>query len=131
MNVTDNTLSFPIIGPGPRYEKSHIWLPQLVVEAAQRGEAQIRGKTFVGCFFEGPAVLLPLGDTKFDGCNMGDAMGDTRNLILTPRGPQKVTGAVPFQDCTFTNCHFLHVGFTGAPAFLDGMLKALGGAAEA
>ena len=96
---------------------------------AQRGEAMIAGKTFRDCFLEGPAVLLAVGGCSFDGCNMGDAMGDTRNLLLAPVGPQKVTGTVTFSDCSFVDCRFLRVGFTGAPEFLANIQQVLGGAA--
>jgi uncharacterized protein YjbI with pentapeptide repeats len=118
-----------LIGVGPAYEGVHIWLPQLVLEAAQRGEAVIENKTFTNCFMEGPAVLLAVGGCSFDGCNMGDAMGDARNLLLQPVGPQKVTGTVTFQNCRFVNCRFLRVGFTGAPEFLANIQQVLGGAA--
>ncbi|GAA0203726.1 hypothetical protein QOZ96_002110 [Brevundimonas nasdae] len=128
MTDTGPTLSFPIIGVGPHYEGQHIWLPQLVVEAARRGEGTIKNKTFVNCFMEGPAVLLPIGGCQFDGCNMGDTMGDARNLLLAPVSPQKVTGSVPFEDCVFINCRFERVGFTGASSFLDELALMLGGA---
>jgi hypothetical protein len=58
---------------------------------------------------------------------MGDAMGDPRNLLLQPVGPEKVTGTVAFQDCSFVNCRFLRVGFTGAPEFLTNIQQVLGG----
>ena len=127
MKVEDDTLKLPLIGAGPTYAGAHIWLPQLSLEAAQRGEAVIEGKTFRDCFLEGPAVLLATGACHFDGCNMGDPMGDTRNLLLQPVGPQKVTGTVTFRDCRFINCRFLRVGFTGPAAFLSNIQQVLGG----
>ncbi|MFN3536100.1 MAG: hypothetical protein ACK4Y4_01480 [Brevundimonas sp.] len=130
MKIEDNVLNLPLVGPGPVHEGVHIWLPQLVIESAQRGEADIAGRTFRDCFMEGPAVLLALGGCTFDGCNMGDAMGDPRNLLLAPRGAQKVTGAVPFRECAFINCRFLRVGFTGAPEFLDNIQQVLEGASR-
>ena len=42
--------------------------------------------------------------------------------------PQRVTGPIPFKNCTFINCRFLGVGFTGSKAYLDEMTAALGGA---
>ena len=130
MKIEDNTLQLPLIGPGPRYDGVHIWLPQLVLEAAQRRESVIENKTFHNCFIEGPAVLLAMGGCTFDDCNLGDAMGDARNLLLAPRGPQKVTGAVPFMGCAFTSCRFLRIGFTGAPEFLDNIQQVLEGASR-
>ncbi|MDT4873767.1 hypothetical protein FQZ97_1090300 [compost metagenome] len=70
-------------------------------------------------------MLLPLEGCNFDGCNMGGAHGDPRNLMLTPKGPQRVTGAVPFRNCQFVNCRFQGIGITGAADFLDNMAKAL------
>lgn len=127
MKIEDNMLKLPLIGEGPVYEGVHIWMPQLVLEAAQRGEAVIAQKTFRDCFLEGPAVLLASGSCRFDGCNLGDSMGDPRNLLLQPVGPRKVTGTVAFQDCQFINCRFLRVGFTGASDFLANIQQVLGG----
>lgn len=125
MTDASDTLSFTKIGKGPNYASLHIWLPQLIAEASLRGEGLIEGRSFKDCVLEGPAVLLPISGCRFDSCNMGDAMGDTRNLLLTPMGPQKVTGVIAFKDCTFTNCSFLRVGFTGTPEFLAEMTRVL------
>ena len=130
MIIEDDTVKLPLIGPGPVYEGVYIWLPQLAIEGAKRDEADIAGKTFRNCFLEGPAVLLPVVGCSFDGCNMGDVMGDVRNLLLQPVGPQKVTGTVAFRDCKFINCRFLRVGFTGSPAFLAELEQVLGGATQ-
>ena len=129
--MTDNTdITIPAIGAGPEYEGINIWLPALAVEAARRGENAVIGKTFRNCMIEGPAVLLPLGACNFDGCNMGDAQGDIRNLLLQPMGPQKVTGTVAFQDCQFINCQFIRVGFTGTPDFLGQIQQVLTGGVQ-
>lgn len=129
--MTDNTdIVIPAIGAGPNYEGLNIFLPALAIEAARRGEAVIEGKTFTNCMIEGPAVLLPLGACNFDGCNMGDAQGDIRNLLLQPLGPQKVTGTVAFKDCQFINCQFIRVGFTGTPDFLAQVQTVLTGGVQ-
>lgn len=120
-------ITLPAIGAGPEYSKLSIWLPALAVEAARRGESMIADKIFRDCVIEGPAVLLPIGNCGFEGCNMGDAQGDIRNLLLQPMGPQKVTGTVAFQNCQFINCQFIRVGFTGAPDFLDQVQQVLTG----
>lgn len=127
MQITDTSLTLPIIGPDPTYEDRHIWLPQLTIEAAQAGSAMIEGKTFINCRFEGPAVLLPLGRTSFSNCNLGDSMGDARNLLLKPMGAAKVTGIIPVRDCTFEGCAFFLVGFTGPDAFLEQFQASLEG----
>lgn len=121
-------ITIPAVGAGPEYVKLNIWLPAMVLEAARRGEAVIKDKVFRDCMIEGPAVLLPLGSCNFDGCNMGDAQGDIRNLLLQPMGPQKVTGTVAFQNCQFINCQFVRVGFTGTPDFLAQVQQVLTGA---
>ncbi|MGI4818197.1 hypothetical protein [Brevundimonas sp.] len=122
-------ITIPAIGAGPEYEGLNIWLPALAIEAARRGEAIIEGKTYRNCVIEGPAVLLPIGACNFDGCNMGDAQGDIRNLLLQPMGPQRVTGTIAFKDCQFINCQFMRVGFTGTPEFLAQVQQVLTGGA--
>lgn len=129
--MTDNQdIIIPAIGAGPQFEGLNIFLPALAIEAARRGESVIEGKTFTNCTIEGPAVLLPIGACNFDGCNMGDAQGDIRNLLLQPMGPQKVTGTVAFKDCQFINCQFVRVGFTGTPDFLGQIQQVLTGGAQ-
>lgn len=123
-------ITLELLGPGPAYDKVDVWLPQLFMETSRAGSLIIEGRTFTGCLIEGPAVLLPLEGCHFDGCNMGDAHGDPRNLLLQPVGPQRVTGAIPLKNCTFINCRFLGVGFTGTKAYLDEMVAALGGAPQ-
>ena len=134
-DATNTAAAEPIVlellGPGPNYANKTVWLPQLFMETARAGSMVIEGRRFENCLIEGPAVLLPLEGCNFDGCNMGDAHGDPRNLMLSPQGPQRVTGPIPFKNCQFINCRFVGVGFTGAPAFLDSMAAAIsGGAAQ-
>lgn len=130
--MTDATapITLELLGPGPEYKKGSVWLPQLFMETSRGGSLIIENRTFVECLIEGPGVLLPLEGCRFDGCNMGDAHGDPRNLLLQPMGPQRVTGAIPLKNCTFINCRFLGVGFTGTRAYLDEMISALGGAPQ-
>ena len=125
--MTDVTapITLELLGPGPEYKSVAVWLPQLFMETSRAGSLVIENRTFIDCLIEGPAVLLPLEGCHFDGCNMGDAHGDPRNLMLSPQGPQRVTGPIPFKNCQFINCNFLGVGFTGSSAFLDNMAKAL------
>jgi hypothetical protein len=127
--MTDTSPLPPLtaLGAGPVYRDMHIWLPQLFAEHARAGSAVIEGKTFENCRFEGPAVLLSIAGNAFDNCNMGEAGGDTRNLLLAPVGAQKVVGVVPFKGCAFRDCAFYMVGFTGSPDFLKHFDKAVGG----
>ncbi len=128
MTVPLAPITLKPIGPGPIYQTTHIWLPQLFLEASRTGDVPIQNRTFTECLIEGPAVLLPVDGCSFDGCSLGDAQGDPRNLLLRPLGPQKVTGAIAFKNCTFYRCRFHAVGFTGTEAFLDDLVKMLGGA---
>lgn len=123
-------ITLPLLGPGPDYKRVTVWLPQLFLETSRAGAGSllIENRTFNECLLEGPAVLLALEGCQFDGCNMGDAHGDIRSLMLQPSSPQRVTGPIPFKNCTFINCRFLGVGFTGAPSFMDSLTRALGGA---
>ncbi|MNT51024.1 hypothetical protein D3C86_1676980 [compost metagenome] len=121
-------ITLELLGPGPEYKGASVWLPQLFMETSRAGSLVIEDRVFTDCLIEGPAVLLPLEGCHFDGCNMGDAQGDPRNLLLQPMGPQRVTGAIPLKNCKFINCRFLGVGFTGAKLYLDDMVAALGGA---
>jgi hypothetical protein len=98
----------------------------LFAEHMRRGAPKIVGKTFEGCRFEGPAVLLALNGNTFSACNMGEAGGDVRNLLLAPVGPRKVVGAIPVENCVFRNCAFYMVGFTGAEAFLKQFHQVVG-----
>lgn len=114
------------LGIGPLYEDVHIWLPQLFAETALGGAAAIENRTFVKCRFEGPAVILPIDGCNFDACNMGEAGGDTRNLLVAPVGP-KLVGVIPFRNCVFRDCAFYRVGFTGSPTFIEHFGAMVGG----
>jgi len=126
MTDTPSTITYRSSGVGPVYQKTDIWLPLLIAEAMRRGENMIVGKTFIDCRLEGPAVIIPVSGCQFDACDMGYSSGDPRNLLLAPAGPDKVTGAIAFKDCTFTRCNFFAVGFTGAPEFLQNFAATVG-----
>lgn len=125
--MTEN-ITLPALGVGPAYVGATIWIPQLLAEASRRGESLIEGKTFTDCRLEGPAVIIPVGQCHFEACDFGFSNGDMRNLLLTPMGPQTVTGAIGFKDCTFTRCVFMAVGYTGTPEFLREMTTNVAGA---
>ena len=111
------------------FDKEAVWLPLLAVHALNGGEATLRGKTFTDCVIEGPALVAAMGETTFDGCNMG-VVTDARSLTYTPQGPLLV-GAIGLEDCRFVRCRFVHIGFTGAPAFLTQLTDMLVSAREA
>lgn len=105
------------------FTKEAIWLPLLAVQHQNAGQPVIKGKTFTDCLFEGPALMVPVNECHFDGCNMG-AVRDLNSLFYAPKGPVLV-GAVPFEDCRFINCRFSQVGFTGHPDFIKSMAEGL------
>lgn len=104
------------------FEDVDLSLAQVYLAAAQRGPGAIDGRTFRGCRIQGPAVMLVGGDTTFEDTNFGDSRGDMANMILRPAG-SKVIGAIPVRGCTFIGCEFFGIGFTGAPEFLDELMK--------
>ena len=83
-----------------------------------------------GSFTVSSSMIIVVRSAEAGGGIGGDVMGDVRNLLLQPVGPQKVTGTVAFRDCKFINCRFLRVGFTGSPAFLAELEQVLGGATQ-
>jgi hypothetical protein len=85
----------------------------------------IQGRTFTDCIIEGPAVMLAMSGVNFDNCNLGMASEDPRSLLLMPMAKNKVVGAIGIKDCTFRNCQFFAVGYTGGDAFIDRMLQVL------
>ena len=85
----------------------------------------IEGKTFNNCIIEGPAVLLAMSGVSFDACNLGVSGDDARSLILMPMVKNRVVGAIAMKNCTFRNCQFFAVGYTGGDAFIDRLLQVL------
>ena len=85
---------------------------------ACRAHGAVIGRTFTGCRFDGPAIVLVGGGTTFDETNFGDPRGDMRNLLLQPLG-SKALGTVPMYDCRFVGCEFYNVGFTGSSDILE------------
>lgn len=126
-DVTTPFMTLEPLGPGPTYRRINIWLPQLYIESARAGSQVIENRRFEGCLFEGPAVIIPVERCAFDGCDLGDPQGDPRSLMLAPLGTNRVVGPIAFRNCEFINCRFLGVGFTGEPAFLEELAKAIGG----
>lgn len=109
--------------------KQAIWLPLLAVQHQNGDQPVIKGKVFKDCLFEGPALVVPVKNCSFDGCNLG-ATRDPNALFYTPKGSMLV-GAIPFEDCQFINCRFSQVAFTGHPDFLQGLADSLTSASEA
>ncbi|GAA0870594.1 hypothetical protein GCM10009116_24310 [Brevundimonas basaltis] len=83
------------------------------------GGAILEGRTFSDCFIEGPAVMLVLEGTHFEGVNFGPTGGDLRNILFRPMSGQRAIGAVPVRNCTFRNCQFHTLGITGSDDLLQ------------
>jgi len=87
------------------------------------GGAIIEGREFTNCFIEGPAVMLVLEGTHFDGVNFGPSGGDLRNILFQPVSGQRAIGAIPVRNCTFTNCQFHTLGITGGEDLLRTLIE--------
>jgi len=110
------------------FSNEGVWLPLLAVHHMNAGDPVIRNKTFTDCVIEGPALVMPMGSTTFDSCNMGVA-ANPRSLMYKPQGPLLV-GAVGLENCSFVRCRMVQIGFTGADAFLDELAEQLVAAQE-
>lgn len=83
------------------------------------GGAIIEGRTFTDCYIEGPAVMLVLEGTHFEGVNFGPTGGDLRHILFRPMSGERAIGAVPVRNCTFRNCQFHTLGITGSDDLLQ------------
>jgi hypothetical protein len=99
------------------FENVDIILYELFAAASRRGEGLIQGRTFTGCRFQGPAIILASTGVTFTDTNFGDSRGGIQNLLLRPVG-DKAIGAIPMRDCKFIGCEFYGVGFTGPEEFI-------------
>ena len=85
------------------------------------GRSIIDGVTFTGCRIERPSVMLILAGTRFDRTNFGESKGDIANLVLRPAANMAI-GAIPMMNCTFVECEFYMLGFTGNEQTLNQLL---------
>lgn len=117
------------IGPVPadltqdRFQNVRIPMLELVVARAAAG-LPLSGLTFTDCVVQGPSVIVPGGQTRFDDCNMGNDTDDVRNLFLRAAGTG-IIGALLLNDCRFDGCLLLGIGFAGDDAFVDAFLEQL------
>ena len=99
------------------FENVDIILYELFAAAARAGEPLVQGRTFRGCRFQGPGIVLAGNGVTFNDTNFGDSRGGIRNLLLRPVG-DKALGTIPMRDCSFIGCEFYNVGFTGTEEFI-------------
>jgi hypothetical protein len=91
------------------YRNQVIKLADLVAE-----DGRLEGFTFVGCHIKGPAVVGLLSGTRVEHCNLGGPNADAL-LWELPNNRRIVVGAIGAIDCTFEECTFVGIGFTGPP----------------
>jgi hypothetical protein len=95
-----------------RYENVTVRLADLVAE-----EPVVRRTEFHGCTILGPAVIVPVGQTRFEGTTfLGDA--DSLSWEIDPARATAV-GAILVDSCTFELCTFDGVGVAGPRELLD------------
>ncbi|SFS31221.1 hypothetical protein [Brevundimonas viscosa] len=87
------------------------------------GGAVIEGRTFTDCTIEGPALMLVLEGTHFEGVNFGPTGGDMRGMLFRSLNGKTAIGAIPVRDCTFRNCQFFSLGITGADQLLNALVE--------
>jgi hypothetical protein len=89
-------------------------LADLYRAVAQAGAGGvIEGRTFVDCVIDGPALVLVLDGTQFDGVDFGPCDGDIRGMLFRSLNGTMAVGSIPVRNCVFRNCRFHNVGFTG------------------
>jgi hypothetical protein len=86
------------------------------------GGAVIQGRTFVDCIIEGPGLMLIQDGVHFEGVDFGPAGGDMRGMLFRSLNGTMAIGSIPVKDCTFRNCKFHTLGFTGSDSLLQALL---------
>jgi hypothetical protein len=100
------------------FENVDIILYELYSAASAQGVPLVQGRTFRGCRFQGPAIVLVSNGVTFTDTNFGDGRGSIQNLLVRPVG-DKAIGTIPMRDCHFIGCEFYGVGFTGTDEFIE------------
>ena len=87
------------------------------------GGAIIEDRTFTDCFIEGPGLMLVLEGTQFHSTNFGPSGGDIRGMLFRSLNGTTAIGAIPIRNCTFRNCQFHALGFTGSETLLQMLVE--------
>lgn len=84
----------------------------------------LEGFTFEGCHIDGPALLVPTGQTSLT----NNAMGPSIDAVLWEIPPTRpvVVGAIEARDCVFDRCEFRNVGLAGPPDFVARVREGMG-----
>lgn len=99
------------------FNASQIWLPAMSLHLLRNGVHVIEGRTFTECQIDGPAVIMPVGGVKFNGCAMG-LTSDPMTLVLKTMSTH-AAGVIAVKDCTFERCRFNGIGFAGDADFAE------------
>lgn len=87
------------------------------------GGAVLEGRTFVDCLIEGPALMLVQDGTHFEGVDFGPCGGDLRGMLFRSLSGAAAIGSIPVKNCTFRNCRFHTLGFTGSETLLATLIE--------
>jgi hypothetical protein len=74
------------------------------------------GAEFDGCQIIGPAVLAILNNVTIAYSGIDGDFDST--LWEIPMTRQRIIGAIGIQNCRFTRCNFVRIGFAGPAAFV-------------
>ena len=98
-----------------------------VAQLVSAKDGVLRGHRFESCLLEGPAVLHLGEDVVLEGNTFPLPDGNVESILwdIAPNRPY-VIGAVHVQKCTFTDCSFKQIGFTGPKETLDEFRADLG-----
>jgi len=98
------------------------WMDAAVIEdrsfrladLLDRGENVVVGKTLIRCTLHGPAVIVPLGETRlirptWQAASQGELLWE----IAPSR--KNIIGAIGLSDCRLEDCHLIQIGFASSP----------------
>ena len=93
-----------------------------IVDLLEQATDLLSERTFEDCTIYGPAVLVPLSHTTFEG-NVFE--GDPTALFWEiPEERERVTGGVGVLGCTFRRCIFRMIGIAGTTELISMFLEA-------
>jgi len=83
----------------------------------------IEGVTFENCTLVGPAVLVPIGDTRISHCEFPSDL----DAFLWPVDRERVLGGIALVDCVLSQCSFdAMLGLATSPEIADQIRRDLG-----
>lgn len=82
----------------------------------------LRGKRFEGCLIRGPAILFAMQDVGYES-TVFDYYREIESILWAWPASSGAAGIIGVQQCTFSSCRFVGVGFTGPAELLDRMRR--------